>query len=179
MASISQTTAAASLTIAELREFASFSQSEQRYIERALDIGLARAGNVNFGDLAPHEAATTRAQTTAYRALRGLRAWVANNQADEGLDGFLGSLICLSAQDLARGQLISFSAYRFLYERLLGPKVRPWLPSAFCAAAALPSIAPHRRKQLLHSLSGAAVTAEEWCSREPVFYPEKLAAEAA
>lgn len=34
---------AAALTLAELREFASFSPAAQRYIKRALDIGLARA----------------------------------------------------------------------------------------------------------------------------------------
>ena len=33
---------AAALTLAELREFASFSPGAQRYIKRALDIGLAR-----------------------------------------------------------------------------------------------------------------------------------------
>ena len=32
----------ASLTIAELREFAGFSEGEQRFIERSLDIGLGR-----------------------------------------------------------------------------------------------------------------------------------------
>ncbi len=36
------TTGTATLTIAELREFASFSASEQRYIKRSLDIGLGR-----------------------------------------------------------------------------------------------------------------------------------------
>ena len=35
-------TGTASLTIAELREFAGFSESEQRFIERSLDIALAR-----------------------------------------------------------------------------------------------------------------------------------------
>ena len=33
-------TGTASLTIAELREFASFDAAEQRYIKRSLDIGL-------------------------------------------------------------------------------------------------------------------------------------------
>jgi len=32
----------ASLAIAELREFASFSACEQRYIKRSLDVGLGR-----------------------------------------------------------------------------------------------------------------------------------------
>jgi hypothetical protein len=35
-------TGTASLTIAELSEFAGFSSAEQRYIKRSLDIGLGR-----------------------------------------------------------------------------------------------------------------------------------------
>ncbi len=35
-------TGTASLTISELREFASFSAGDQRYIRRSLDIGLER-----------------------------------------------------------------------------------------------------------------------------------------
>lgn len=179
MASISQASAPASLTIAELREFASFSAKEQRYIERSLAMGLARCGREALRDEDAQDSAVLTAQMTAYRDLGGLRSWLADDHNHAGLDSFLGKLIGLTAQDLARGQLASFSAYRFLYERLLGAKARPWLPSAFCAAAALPTIAPQRRKQLLHSLSGAAATAEQWCDKEPVFYPEKLAAEAA
>ena len=38
----------ASLTIAELREFASFSEDEQLFIERSLDVGLGR-GVVDHG----------------------------------------------------------------------------------------------------------------------------------
>ena len=36
------TTTTASLTIAEMREFAGFDAAEQRYIRRSLDIGLGR-----------------------------------------------------------------------------------------------------------------------------------------
>ena len=92
---------------------------------------------------------------------------------------FVGALIRITAQDLAQEQITSFSAYRFLYERLLGAKARPWLPSAFCGAAALPQIRPCRRKMLLQSLSEAAATAPAWSEREPCFYPEKVEAEAA
>ena len=35
-------TGTASLTIAELREFASFTEAEQLFIERGLDVGLGR-----------------------------------------------------------------------------------------------------------------------------------------
>jgi len=66
-----------------------------------------------------------------------------------------------------------------LYERLLGADIRPWLPSAFCAAAALPQIRPERRKKLLQSISEAAATAPGWSTREPAFYPEWVDKEAA
>jgi hypothetical protein len=91
----------------------------------------------------------------------------------------MGALLRITAQDLAQEQLDSFSAYRFLYERLLGARARPWLPAAFCGAAALPQIRPARRKMLLQSLSEAAATAPGWSDREPCFYPEKVEAEAA
>jgi len=77
-----------------------------------------------------------------------------------------------AAFDLEQERLASFSAFRFLYERLLGAKVRPYLPAAFCAASALPAIRPERRKMLLQSLSEAAATAPGWSEREPGFYPE-------
>jgi hypothetical protein len=56
-------------------------------------------------------------------------------------------------------------------------KARPWLPAAFCGAAALPRISPAWRKMLLQSLSEAAATAPGWSEREPCFYPEKVEAE--
>ena len=148
----------ASLTIAELREFASFSASEQLFIERGLDIGLGR-GDAFKAWGAKGKDAAIRAQYLGYRELK--------------------ALLRVTAQDLALEQIESFSAYRFLYERLFGARVRPWLPAAFCAAAALPQIAPGRRKVLLQSLSEAAATAPGWSEREPCFYPERVEAEAA
>ena len=73
---------------------------------------------------------------------------------------------------LAEDRIDSFAAYRFLYERLLGAAVRPWLPSAFCAAASLPTLHPDRRRILLQSISESAATAAGWSTREPVFWPE-------
>ena len=67
--------------------------------------------------------------------------------------------------------MTSFSAFRFLYERLIGAEVRPWLPSLFCSAAALPHLHPELRRQLLQSISEAAATAAGWSSRQPAFFP--------
>jgi hypothetical protein len=168
-------TGTASLTIAELREFASFSEDEQQFIERGLDIGLGRAeASKRWGSRT-----ATRGQWLAYRELRSLRGAIPCEGTLEGVEAFMGPLTRITAQDLVQEQLSSFSAYRFLYERLLGAKARPWLPSAFCGAAALPQVRPARRKMLLQSLSEAAATAPGWSEREPCFYPERVEAEAA
>jgi hypothetical protein len=171
----------ASLTIAELREFASFSESEQLFIERGLDIGLGRGDAFKaWGSSgAKGKDAAIRAQYLGYRELKALRDEIPCETSIDGLDIFMGPLLRVTAQDLALEQIESFSAYRFLYERLFGARVRPWLPAAFCAAAALPQIRPARRKVLLQSLSEAAATAPGWSEREPCFYPEKVEAEAA
>jgi hypothetical protein len=169
-------TGTASLTIAELREFASFTEDEQLFIERSLDVGLGRGDAFKqwSGD-----ADAIRSQYLAYRELRALREAIPCESSLDGVHEFIGALIRITAQDLAQEQLASFSAYRFLYERLLGARARPWLPSAFCGAAALPQIRPFRRKTLLQSLSEAAATAPAWSEREPCFFPEKVEAEAA
>ena len=172
-------TGTASLTIAELREFASFTEDEQLFIERSLDVGLGRGDAFKQWSGRAGDSAAIRSQYLAYRELRELREAIPEETSLEGVQDFMGSLLRVSAHDLAQEQLSSFSAYRFLYERLLGAKSRPWLPAAFCGAAALPQIRPFRRKTLLQSLSEAAATAPAWSEREPCFFPEKVEAEAA
>lgn len=168
----------ASMTIAELREFASFSESEQRFIERSLDIAMGR-GDAFKTWSEDGESGTIRAQYLAYRELKSLRDRLPCETTMDGLEALMGPLLRVTTQDIALERIESFSAYRFLYERLLGAKARPWLPAAFCAAAALPQIRPARRKVLLQSLSEAAATAPGWSDREPCFYPERVEAEAA
>jgi len=172
-------TGTASLAINELREFASFSPCEQRYIRRSLDVGLGRQDAFKLWARNAAEVASIRSQYVAYQELKVLRTMLPEEGSFEGLDGFMGKLVRVTAFDLAQERIESFSAFRFLYERLLGAQVRPWLPSAFCAAAALPQIRPNRRKQLLHSISEAAATAPAWSDREPCFYPEFIEKEAA
>ncbi len=169
----------ASLTIAELREFASFAACEQRYIKRSLDIGLGRQDAFELWARNAEEHASIRGQYLAYAELPRLRAMLPDDTVLDGFDAYMGKLLAMTAYDLAQERLECFSAYRFLYERLLGAEARPWLPSAFCGAAALPQIRPERRKQLLQSLSEAAATAPGWSDRQPAFYPEYIEVEAA
>ena len=172
-------TGTASLTINELREFASFSACEQRYIKRSLDIGLGRQDAFKLWARDEAETASIRSQYVAYQELKALRGAMPEEDGLDGVDDYLGKLVRVAAFDLAQEKLSSFSAFRFLYERLLGAEVRPWLPSAFCAASALPQIRPDRRKGLLQSISEAAATAPGWSTREPCFYPEWVDKEAA
>lgn len=169
-------TSTASTTIAEMREFAGFTPGEQRYIKRSLDIGLGRHDAFKLWARNASENASIRGQYVSYQELKSLRGTAPDcnggGNSFDALEPFMGKLLRVTAFDLAQERLTSFSAYRFLYERLLGAHVRPWLPSAFCAAAALPQIRPDRRKDLLKSLSEAAATAPGWSEREPAFYPD-------
>ena len=167
----------ASAMVGELREFAGFDPGEQRYICCALDIAFARRDAFKPWARDGRETAAIRRQYLAYQDLKALRAAVPDDPEAQGAEAFLVPLVRLVAFDLGREGLDSFSAFRFLYERLLGAGVRPWLPSAFCAAAALPQIAPERRKLLLQSLSEAAATAPGWSRREPRFMPDLIDAE--
>ncbi len=107
-----------------------------------------------------------------YTLLPRLRELVPQDSGLDRLEAFIGLLVRVSAFDLGQDRLPGFGPYRFLYERLLGAQVRPWLPAAFCAAASLPHLQPARRRALLHSISEAAATAPGWSLREPVFFPE-------
>ena len=169
----------ASLTIAELREFAGFTACEQRYIKRSLDVGLGRQDAFKLWARDSAETASIRSQYVVYQELKGLRGSVPAESGFEALEGYMGKLMRIAAFDLAQERISCFSAFRFLYERLLGADVRPFLPSAFCAAAALPQIRPEKRKFLLQSISEAAATAPGWSAREPSFYPEWIEKEAA
>ncbi len=172
-------TGTASLTIAELREFASFDAAEQRYIKRSLDIGLGRQDAFKLWARDAAENTSIRSQYVAYQELKVLRGAMPCETGFDALEGFIGKLVRVAAFDLAQEKISSFSAFRFLYERLLGAESRPWLPSAFCAAAALPQIRPERRRGLLQSISEAAATAPGWSARAPAFFPEWIEKEVA
>ncbi len=163
------------VAIGEMREFAGFSAAEQRYIKRSLDVGMGRRDAFRLWGRSEAENTAIRRQYVAYQDLKSLRALVPQDGSMTEIERFLGKLVRVATFDLEQERIASFSAFRFLYERLLGPESRPYLPSAFCAAAALPLIQPDRRKMLLQSLSEAAATAPGWSDRAPSFFPEHIA----
>lgn len=160
------------MTLAEMKEFAGFSAATQRYVRRSLDIGLDRDDAMTRWSRDVVEAASIRAQARMYDRLEEIRALVPDDSGLDAVEPFMAPLVTVSAFDLGQGRLTNFSAYRFLYERLVGAEVRPWLPSAFCSAAALPTLHPDLRRKLLQSISEAAATASGWSNRQPAFYPQ-------
>lgn len=160
------------LALAEMKEFASFPAATQRYIRRSLDVGLERRDAVDLWSRDAGETASINVQTRIYERLAEIRALLVDDDDLQLVELFMAPLITVSAFDLAQERIESFGAYRFLYERLLGASVRPWLPSAFCGAAALPHLHPDRRRILLQSISEAAATAIGWSNREPHFFPD-------
>ncbi len=160
------------IVLAEMKEFSGFSSATQRYVRRSLDIGLERSDAIARWSRDIVEAASIKAQQRIYRRLDTIRDQIPDDSGLDSVEPFFAPLVTISAFDLGQDRLREFAAYRFLYERLLGPYVRPWLPGAFCAAASLPHIHPDRRKDLLQSISEAAATAPGWSNRSPTFYPD-------
>jgi hypothetical protein len=158
--------------IAELREFATFTAAEQRYIRRSIDVAESGAGAAERWARGLVEAASIGEQAKSYAVIEAIRMLLSDDVEPDDTSTVLPALIKLSALDLRNGKLGSFAAYRFLYERLFGAAVRPWLLSAFSAAATLPCIHPELRAELIGSLSKTDVDAPGWSSREANFIPE-------
>jgi hypothetical protein len=159
--------------ISEMKEFATYDGAEQRYIRRSLDVASQGIDAAERWARHGGEQASIQAQARLYRGmLSAMRDLIPDDIAIDEASVFTAQLIMLSAFDLGEGKLASFSAYRFLYERLLGGAVRPWLPSAFLGAAALPHVNPSLRKVLLRSITEGDVLAAGWSIRDAAFTPE-------
>jgi len=164
--------AAGAMSLSEMKEFAGSPPATQRYIRRSLDVGLDRGDAMECWSRDVIEAASIRAQAKVYQRLPQVRDMVPDDSGLDSVEPFLAPLVTMTAFDLGQDRLSGFGAYRFLYERLVGGAVRPWLPGAFCAAAALPHLHPDKRRMFLQSISEAAATAPGWSNREPCFYPQ-------
>jgi hypothetical protein len=163
---------AGAVMFAEIQEFGSFSVDVQRYIGRSLDIAF-------YPDVPPaawardaRETDDIHAQKQVYNLLHDIRAAMPKDHAYVDPEAFLFPLMGVTAFDVTCSPIISFGQYRFLYERLLGAAVRPWLPGAFASAAALPHFPSDVREVLLASTTNALT--DEWSMVEPSFYPQWL-----
>jgi hypothetical protein len=159
--------------ISEMKEFATFSAAEQRYIRRSLDVAARGGGATELWARSPSEKASIQAQDRLYRTLlEVIRNSIPDDIDIDATAEIIGPLVTISAFDLGEGKIEHFAAYRFLFERLVGASVRSWLPSAFVGAAALPYLHPDLRKSLLGSITADQAAAPGWSNSEPAFVPE-------
>lgn len=159
--------------IAEMKELASFTAGEQRYIRRSIEVARVGVDAEERWSRNGMETASIRAQARLYRtAIEAVRSSIPEDVALDAAAEFIGPLVTLTAFDLGEGKLRGFAAYRFLYERLLGSAVRPWLPSAFVGAASLPYLHPAERMSLLNSITARQAATNGWSNREVAFHPE-------
>ena len=161
----------------ELAEFAAFPAETQAYIRHALEIrdGCREAPPSDRGD---DDARSDLARIAFYGRLEQISAAIPVDDDFAAVATLMRWLVPLTAFELAHTALDSFAAYRFLYERLLGAAVRPWLLGAFCTAAAMPQLHPQHRQKLLQSIRETNCGAQSWSIREPLFFPEPIAADA-
>ncbi|MET1111252.1 MAG: hypothetical protein ABWX67_06980 [Allosphingosinicella sp.] len=157
--------------LAEMAEFGSFTSATQRYIRRSLDVGLDRRDAVRRWSRDPHETARIRLQEKIYRRIDPIRSELSGQAGTMPDEAVFAALVAVTAFDLREAKLPNFAAYRFLYERLIGACVRPWLPAAFAAAATLPHLHPEHRRELIRGLDEAATLCAAWSKREPIFIP--------
>ena len=159
--------------ISEMKEFTTFTAAEQRYVRRSLDIASAGANSAERWSRHDAERASILEQAKLYRGTLGaLREIIPDDIEINAASAFIVQLLHLTARDLGEGKLSSFAAYSFLYERLLGGSIRPWLASTFMSAAAMPHVSPSQRRTLLRSIEERDVLAAGWSCRDTAFTPE-------
>ena len=160
-----------SMTLAEMKEFAAFPSSTQRYIRRSLDMGLDREDAMQRWSRDMVEAASIRAQARLYNDLPELRAMVPDDSGLDAIEPFLAPLMTLVGVRPGAGAADEFLGVAVpvrAVDRRGGSAV---VAGAFCAAAALPHLHPELRRKLLQSISEAAATASGWSNRQPAFFP--------
>ena len=158
--------------IEELREFTSFTRQSQRFICASLDTAFCPDFSPTQWARNDNEAETIAAQKQVYKALSSIRSAIPHDCAPVDAEAFLYPLMEMTAFDISCAKIASFSQYRFLYERLVGARVRPWLATAFMAAVSLPYIPADVRQALIATAEDGL--ADDWSHAEPVYWPRWL-----
>jgi hypothetical protein len=155
----------------EMREFGKLPLAAQRYIRRSLHVLLGETATLAKIARTPHEARSIRRQVELYERIDEVIASIPVDDDIASITRFTSLIAPLVAFDVGEQKLESFAAFSYLYERLFGASIRPWLPAIFLMSASLPELHPNRRLNLLRSLDAEVVTAH-WSTREPQFAPQ-------
>lgn len=167
----------------ERAEFTTFSREEQLHIIRAIkmaDSTTNAASELAAGIAALRNQDSTRKGALLITLLAGdlAQAYVAslpaikkaipcNGEATANAT-FLKDLIWLTLRELEQGLIERYPPYRFLYLRLFGREILPFLPSAFLAATALPR---WDRDWARYAIASVELEDPDNFGPPPVFFP--------
>src|SRR3546814_8277002 len=102
------------LTLAEMKEFASFSKGTQRYIRRSLDVGLGRRDAIKRWSRDVAEAASIRAQARIYQRLDHIRSEEHTSEL-HSLMRITSSAFCFEQKT---NLTTHYDSFHFIYRRL-------------------------------------------------------------
>ena len=156
----------------ERAEFAQFRSLVQIYIVRALDLGLPRNHPMErWHEGGPVGMAMLLARADAYRHLGVLREELQDCK-QVGPDFRYWDAIRKAVRfDVQHEEMGDIAAFRFLYERLLGPPIRPWITSLYLAAVTEPDSTSEWKERCLASVTAADLDDHDDKSM-PLFFPD-------
>ena len=149
MATKTSQPAGGALLISEMKEFASFPKATQRYIRRSLDVAYGRSDPLETWARDEIEAAAISCPGPLLQAARSSpRADPGRQRSrhDRAVPGHAGDAGRVRPRPGPPAR-ISLPSASFTSD-CWAQTSRPWLPAAFCAAAALPHLHPDRRRDL-------------------------------
>lgn len=143
----------------EREEFLSFTLPERLHIARAL--AVARDANCPFNYLATEIAGHSFVSRmmfaeTAMRYREGMldeiRSCIPSDGAVWTNARLMELLMPALSWELNLNLAVRFSPLRFLYERLIGPEIRPFMAAGYAAAALLPRFVREFQEEALDSI---------------------------
>jgi hypothetical protein len=163
--------------LVELKEFMSFSPCAQRYIRRSLDVASNNPDTFSRWVRGQSEHDSIEQQFKFYSVLEEIKKRLYTGDANKitTSDILIGKLAIIAIFDIKQMSLNGFSEFRFLYERLLGARIRPHLPSIFTVAAYQPIFTPDERLYLSDGITDEMIATASWSKTEPVLFPEWIA----
>jgi hypothetical protein len=154
----------------ERAEFAGFGPATQGCIVRALDFGLPRGNPLADWCGDGWDLPLLMARMEIYLVIPELREQLLDSGIPDERFGRWPLIRRCARFDLAQAEMADLAAFRFLYERLFGPPLRPWITNLFVHAITEPGFTPEDRQSALATVTPFDLA--PWEDDEPcTFFP--------
>ncbi len=165
--------------VAEMQEFAGLEPYEQRFIKQSLYMASV-ARHPEAASIEDVVGVWARGEDEEYLIRRQWDTYCQLPKVDRLTPSIFGYqyppeavaiILTMISVDLKAERISCFAAYHFLYERLLGPHIRPWLLCMFLWQATQPHLTAQHRESLFDSTPLMEVTATQWDNTASRFFP--------